>query len=137
MMGSPIARLERSHTSEDKEQVVMVSTFPCHLAQDTAEQCAYLLFGCCNGHLTGLLNFPFSVLHYTRAHFILPQSKGFSGGSPLLINSNKLLPQNFRPSIPSGTPLPSQTCPPAKSYFLEFPKITSPPLPRGYFSIDF
>lgn len=99
MTGSPIAPLERNHTSEDKEQVVMVSTFPSH-QQDTADQCAYLLFGCCNGHLTGLLNFPFSVLFYTRANFILPQSKDFSGGSPLLINSNKLLPQNFRPSIP-------------------------------------
>lgn len=94
--GAPLASVERSHTSEDKEQIVMVSTFPSHLARDTADQCAYLSFGCCDGHLTGLLDVPFSVLLHARPNFVHPQPKAFSGGSPLLINSSKLSPRNHR-----------------------------------------
>ena len=100
MMGPPLTLFERSHTLEDKEQVVMGSTFLSHHARDTADKCAYLSFGCCDSHLTGLLDVPSFVLLHTRPSFIQPQPKAFRDGSPLLINSNKLSPQNRRLSIP-------------------------------------
>lgn len=78
-MGPPISPFERSHTSEEKEQVETMSTFPSPPAQDTAGQCSYLSFGCHSGHLTGLPSpdCPCSVLLYTRAHFTLLPSIGF------------------------------------------------------------
>lgn len=100
---------------------------PDDLHQDTPDQRVYLLFGCRSCYLTGPLspNCPLSVLLYTRANFISPPSKRCRGRSPFLADSSQLSPRS------AGSPfhwltLPSQTCTPAKPYFLEFSKLTLP-----------